>query len=447
MVFKKPMYLRGSQPARRNRTEILLGVVFVLAIAAVNYLVFVDDSDTDGPTLDQRLASPVEAPEPADIPDMSPNIPEVVPEITTVSGRMQKGENAQKTLERLGANPYSAGDALSALSRFVNMRGLRIGQEWILELLPEGSVRSLKFPLNKVEYFEVHHAEEGGFVAERMEIETDKELVQVACMIRGSLYGSLDKCGVERVLGRIVADKLGGQIDFFTDSRRGDVLRMIMEKESIEGEFLRWGKIHGIMYEGRVAKASAFPLKGEDGISYYDAEGQSIERPFLRAPLRYTHISSRYSKRRLHPILHTYTPHRAIDYAAPTGTPVHSVGDGKVSFRGWKGASGRLVVVRHDDGYQSYYAHLHRIAKGLRVGDRVSRGAFLGKVGSSGRANGPHLHFAVARKGKFIHPRELFSKPGVTVPKDREMEFMADVGRIVGELKALSVRGSDGSRP
>ena len=445
-VFEKPLYLRGFQPARPNRSSIMLGILFVCAIVVVNYLVFFETESTAEPSLEQRLARPVAVPAPVALPDPSSMKPRLPPVTREVDGGMIRGENASRTLTRLGADPYSAGHALAALSRFVNMRTLRIGQRWEMELLPDGAIQRLTYPIDKVRFIEVLRDDEGGYAAERKEIETDKELIQVACMIKGSLYKSLDRCGVERAVGRLATSMLEGQVDFFTDSRRGDVLRMIVEKESIEGDFLRWGRIRGLLYEGRVVTASAFPLEVEDGIEYYDAQGQSVERPFLRSPVKYTRVSSNYSERRLHPILHTYTPHRALDYAAPTGTPVYAVGDGKVVYRGWKGASGRLVVVRHSNGYQSYYAHLYRIAKGLRVGNHVSRGSFVGTVGKSGRATGPHLHFAVAHERKFVHPRKLLSMAGDNIVKEKEMEFLAYVGRVVGELKALSVRGVDGSR-
>lgn len=447
-MFEKPLYLKGFQPARRNRLTLLLAGLFIAAIVVVNYMVFFQSVDAVEPSLDQRLARPVPVLEPVAIPEPAAAAP-ALPVATQVrEGSMFRGENASKTLVRLGADPYSAGHALAALSGFVNMRTLRIGQKWVVEIQPDGTIHRLTFPVDRVRYVEVVQDPDGGYIAERKEIETDKELIQVACMIRGSLYKSLDRCGVERAVGRLATRMLEGQIDFFTDSRRGDVLRMIVEKESINGEFLRWGQIRGLLYEGRVVTASAFPLRSEDDkeLDYYDAEGQSVDRPFMRSPVRYTRVSSNYSERRLHPILHTYTPHRALDYAAPTGTPVYAVGDGKVVYRGWKGASGRLVVVRHGNGYQSYYAHLRRIAKGLRVGNHVSRGTFLGTVGKSGRATGPHLHFAVAKEGKFVHPRKLFTLPGHTIDKKHEMEFLAYVGRVVGELKALSVRGDDGSR-
>ncbi|NOZ01125.1 MAG: M23 family metallopeptidase [Deltaproteobacteria bacterium] len=445
-MFDKPLYLRGFQPARRNRVTVSLGVVFVIGILVVNYLVFFRSEGTVEPTLDQRLARPVAVPDPSALPEPVPEKPRLPPVTNLVEGRMIRGENGSRTLVRLGADPYSAGRALAAVSRFVNMRTLRIGQRWKMDLRPDGVIQRLVFPVDRVKYIEAVLDDEGSYVSRRREIETDKELIQVACMIRDSLYNSLDRCGVERAVGRLATRMLEGQIDFFTDSRRGDVLRMIVVKESIDGKFLRWGMVRGLLYEGRAVTASAFPVEGEKGVKYYDAQGQSVIRPFLRSPVRYTRVSSRYSERRLHPILHNYTPHRALDYAAPIGTSVYSVGEGTVSFRGWKGASGRLVVIRHANGFQSYYAHLHRIAKGLRVGDHVSRGTFIGTVGKSGRATGPHLHFAVARDGKFVNPDELLTAPGPSIAEDEKMDFMAYVGRMVGRLKALSVRGADGSR-
>lgn len=162
--------------------------------------------------------------------------------------------------------------------------------------------------------------------------------------------------------------------------------------------------------------------------------------------MKYSKITSDFSQRRLHPILHTYTPHRAVDYAAPRGTPVYAVGDGKVTFKGVKGPAGRMVVIQHEGGFQTYYAHLDQFAKGLKVGDKVTKGTFIGTVGTSGRATGPHLHFAVAKDGRFVHPRTLLTSAGEPIPKDLEPVFKTYVARIVAELKAIGVRGVDGSR-
>jgi len=326
------------------------------------------------------------------------------------------------------------------------MRNLKAGQKMVLALLPGGKIKSLTFPLTETSYVEATPSIDEGFVAVKKEVPTDKQVVEVACSLRGSLYESLQRCDVDQALAPFVADLLAGQIDFFTDSRKGDVLRIAVEKESLGGKFLRYGRVQGLLYEGRLLTASAFPVDSGDHVAYYDADGDAAERPFLRSPVKYSRVSSDFSQRRLHPILHTFTPHRAMDYAAPKGTPVFAVGDGRVVFNGNKGPNGNLLVIEHASGYQSYYAHLSHTAKGLKTGDKVARGTLIAFVGTTGRTTGPHLHFAVAQSGQFIHPRKLLDLPGAKLPGPALPDFKAGVGRIVGRLKALPVRGADGTR-
>ncbi len=446
-MFDKPLYLRGFQPSRRRRFEAVGAVLFVATIATVNYLVFFRSNDLIEPSLDQRLALTVEVPEAAATESPAPREPEPVrtEPLRVEEGVVMRGETATQTLLRLGASPASAAAALNALGDQVNLRALRVGQKVVLEIGSDGTIATLTFPLDVTHYLEVARSD-GGYTCARKEVETQKELVQFACMIRGSLYASLERCGVDRDLAPVLLDLLEGQVDFFTDSRRGDVIRVSVERESLDGKFLRYGRVRGLLYEGKVVTASAFPVEVGGTVEYYDADGRSVERAFRRSPVKYTRISSDFSLRRLHPILHAYTPHRAVDYAAPRGTPVHAVGDGKVVFKGPKGAAGRMVVLQHEGGWQTYYAHLDKFAKDLQVGDRVTKGTFLGTVGSSGRATGPHLHFAVAREGRFVPPRSLLTSAGQPIPRELEPEFKTGVAHVVGELKALSIRGVDGSR-
>lgn len=441
----KPLYLRGFQPSRRGRFEAVWALAFVALIVTVNYLVFFRGDELVGPSLEQRLALPVNVPE-ATAPQPSGPATEVRPETIRVEeGVVMRGEVASQTFVRLGASPASAAAALNALGEHVNLRALRAGQKVILELAPDGTIITLTFPLDATSYLSVTRGE-GGYTCTRGEIETEKEAVYLACMVRGSLYASLERCGMDRDLAPVIVDLLEGQVDFFTDSRRGDVIRVAAEREMLDGRFLRWGRVLGLLYEGKVVTASAFPVEVGESVRFFDAEGRSVERPFRRSPVKYSKITSDFSQRRLHPILHAYTPHRAVDYAAPRGTPVYAVGDGKVTFKGVKGAAGRMVVIQHEGGFQTYYAHLDQFAKGLKVGDMVTKGTFIGTVGTSGRATGPHLHFAVAKDGRFVHPRTLLTSAGEPIPKDLEPVFKTYVARIVGELKAIGVRGVDGSR-
>lgn len=438
MLDKKSLYLRGVHYPRNRGIRFTFGGLFAFVVVLVNYLVFFRGSADTEPSLEQRLARPEETVE-------IPQTPVDPPASRVVEGILSRGESASQALSRLGVPPAHVSAVLAALAKHVDMRSLKVGQKFVLTVDSDGGVKSLIFPIDETNYLEVTNRD-NGYEVEKREVPTSKEVIRIACMLKGSLFESLQRCGEDPSLASVISDLLSSQIDFFTDSRRGDVLRIIIEKESLGGRFLRYGKVLGLIYEGRVVSLSVFPLESDGKVLYYTADGESVERPFLRSPLKYTRISSEFSLRRLHPILHTYTPHRALDYAAPKGTPVYAVGDGKIVFAGPKGNSGKLVVIQHPNGYQTYYAHLSHFVKGLKSGDTVTKHSLIGFVGSSGRSTGPHLHFAVAKDGVFIHPRKLLEHRGPKLPPERESEFKTYVGRTTAELKSLPVRGIDGTR-
>lgn len=409
-------------------------------------MVFFRGDTAAAPTLEQRLASPVDV---LPLETLDALAAKAAPQTAApelVEATLGRGDTSALALARVGVSRAASAAALEALASEVDMRGLRPGQKFIAGLLPDGSLAFLRFPIDKIRYIEVAPGEDG-LTVNRQEVPTRKETIELACMVRGSLYESLGRCGTDPALAPIVADLLAGQVDFHTDTRKGDLLRIVVDRETLGGEFLRYGRIHGMLYEGKLVSGGAFPWDGADGqIVYYDVEGNSVERPFLRSPLKYTRVSSGYADRRLHPILRHYTPHRAIDYAAPVGTPVLAVGPGKVIFAGRKGANGNLIVLQHQDGFQTYYAHLSGFAKGLKVGSEVDRRTLIGSVGSTGRSTGPHLHFAVAKSGKFVHPRNLTEVRGPRLDDALISDFQASVGRITGRLKALPVRGSEATK-
>lgn len=438
---ENPLYLRGFAP-RRRRAEAFLTFLFFAVIVAVNYFVFFADRGPEEPDLEQRLAKISEA----SVAEFMPRVESEAPKALRVEEAvLMRGETLTGALMRLGVSPKSAASALSVLEGHVNLRTLRPGQKVVVELQEDGTLERLNLQEDLTRYMEVTRNGDA-YSCARKEVETSKEVVQIACMIRTSFFASLAQCGADEELASVLVELLEGQIDFYADLRRGDIVRFAVERETLDGKFVRYGKVLGVLYEGRVVKASAFPAELDGKKLYYDMEGRSVERMFRRSPLKYTRVSSDFALRRLHPILHTYTPHRAVDYAAPRGTPVYAVGDGKVIFKGRKGAAGQMVVLQHDGDIQTYYAHLDKFAKGLQVGDFVKKGTLIGTVGSTGRATGPHLHFAVAKAGRFVHPRTLLAVAAPPIPEALEPEFKARVARTISELKALPIRGVEGSR-
>jgi len=181
-----------------------------------------------------------------------------------------------------------------------------------------------------------------------------------------------------------LSDIFAWDIDFTTDIRNSDSFKVIAEGLYLNGEFKKYGDILSAEFtnNGETYRAYRFELNGK--IDYYDAEGKSMRRAFLKAPLSYRRISSGFSRSRFHPILRIYRPSHGVDFAAPTGTPVSVVGDGTVNFAGYKGGYGNIVIIRHPNGWKTYYAHLSRFGKGIRKAVKIKQGQIIGYVGSTG---------------------------------------------------------------
>jgi len=260
----------------------------------------------------------------------------------------------------------------------------------------------------------------------------------VAGRIESSLFEAIEAAGEGDQLAVDLADIYAWDVDFNTEIQQGDSFRVVFEKELLEGSFVRNGRILAAELTRGDRVLRAFRHEGTGGAGYYDAEGRPLRRAFLRSPLRFTRISSRFSRSRLHPILNVRRPHLGVDYAAPTGTPVSATGDGLVIAAGWDGGFGRSVRVRHANGYETLYGHLSRID--VRRGQRVSQGTRLGAVGSTGLATGPHLDYRMCRDGRFVDPLRLRSAPAAPVPAGERAAFDHTVRRCSALLEEPAPR-------
>ena len=254
--------------------------------------------------------------------------------------------------------------------------------------------------------------------------------------IERHLFGAGQAAGLSDTQIMALADLFGWDIDFALEIRAGDSFRMLAEERWLDGRRLSEGPILAAEFinRGRMFRAVRH-VDAAGRADYYTPEGQPVRKQFRRAPVAFTRISSRFSKRRLHPIYKVYRPHRGVDYAAPTGTPVLATGDGTVIFRGRKGGYGRTVILRHGDRFTTLYAHLSRYARGLRVGRKVRQGQRLGSVGMSGAATGPHLHYEFRVRGTHRDPLTVKLPPAAPLPAAERGRFEAGLGALLAELE------------
>ncbi|HWO43043.1 MAG TPA: peptidoglycan DD-metalloendopeptidase family protein [Candidatus Eisenbacteria bacterium] len=320
-----------------------------------------------------------------------------------VTVKLRRGETLGSILARHGLEPPSAHELISKVRPLIDLRRLRPGDHLHLMIDPtDESVKGLDFSLENA-LVRVKTTGDGWSV-ERQQIPSIREPYAVRGTIRHSLYQSGTDAGLTPQHIIDLARLLEYDIDFFSDFHPGDPFAVVIEQiRYADGRHVP-GKILAAELEANNEKASIFHFilgNGKEG--YYDSEGRALRRSFLRAPLSYARISSPFSLGRRHPIFRTVRPHRAIDYAAPAGTPVVAVGSGRVEFSGWRGGYGKLVEIRHAGGYTSRYGHFSRIARGIRRGVTVNAGDVIGYVGQTGHATGPHLHFEFLRRGEKIN--------------------------------------------
>jgi murein DD-endopeptidase MepM/ murein hydrolase activator NlpD len=412
---------------RRSRTLPVLaglGAIAILAVAiagAVGRVRAVPVIPADAPA-----TAVAAAPEP---PAMAPAPPERVVAVTSRLARNQTLAQALFKLDLDGGQVRAVVEALTGLFPFHRARpgdqvrverrdgdgavqriSYRQGpaDEWIVERLPDGTLRGSKRP-----------------------VELTTEVARVAVTIQSSLYESLQKAGEDPNLAVLAADVLAWDVDFYQDVRAGDRMRMVVEKVIADGKLVRYGEVLAAEYDGSATgRKRLFRYTDPDGqTSYFDDEGQSARRGFLKSPLKYANVTSRFGNR-VHPVLGYQRAHEGVDYGAPTGTPVWAVGDGQVRQSGWNGGCGKSVTLRHRNGYETVYCHLSAVA--VSTGKPVSQKQIIGYVGATGLATGPHLHYAVKRGGQFMNPLQLKVPREAPIPE----KWMPDFREKMSPLRA-----------
>ncbi len=251
--------------------------------------------------------------------------------------------------------------------------------------------------------------------------------------IESSLWGAIMEADMPYALAAEMEDIYQWTVDFF-GIQPGDAFTVIYDERSIDSAVVGIGRIWGAKFSHGGKEYYAIPFKQEGKITYWEHDGGSLRKQMLKAPLKFSRISSKFTYSRLHPVHKVYRPHTGVDYAAPKGTPVHAVADGVVTFKGWGGGGGNTLKIKHANGMMTGYLHLNGFAKGISQGTRVSQGQLIGYVGSTGTSTGPHLDYRVWKNGKPINPLKIPQEPSEPISKaNREaFEFVRD--RIVAEL-------------
>lgn len=368
------------------------------------------------------LQAESEAGEVSDLADESPRVLET-------RGVIARGESLSAALRRQGIEPATIQLISRELRPVFDFRRSRPGDSYRLGRDPDGRV--LDFRYNSSPEKSYHLAWNGAsYEAREDRIELLAQPARLIGMVDTSLYDAIRDLGEQTQLANDLADIFAWDIDFSRGVHPGDEFQILYERlyrsdETGEQVYVKPGRILAARYRGEEEHAVVYFEDGRGRGSYYRPDGSAIERAFLVAPLQFSRISSAFSKARQHPILKITRPHHGIDYAAAHGTPLWAVGDGTVIFRGWAGASGNLIKIRHANGYVSHYAHLSRFEKGLAVGSPVTQKQVIGYVGSTGLSTGSHVCFRMERNGSYVNPVQIGRPPARSVPKERWPLFKA----------------------
>jgi len=305
----------------------------------------------------------------------------------------------------------------SELSPYVDFNRIRGGNyRFIMDM--GGELQKFVFEKSPIEVYEVEKGPQGYRVQKR-DVPLEKYSVKVVGEIRSSLFEAMNGVGEQDQLALSFAEILAWEIDFYKDVKKGDRFKVVVEKIYKGDQFIQYGTIHALEYQTgeRVIKG----IRYKDG--YYNEEGVSLRKAFLKAPLRFNRISSRFSRARRHPILGGVFPHFGVDYAAPIGTPIWAVADGTVISKGWNRGFGKQVILRHMNGYLTYYGHLSRYGPGIKKGKPVTQKQIIGYVGSTGLSTGPHLDYRLTKDGRFRNPLKETFPPGYPIGESNKEEF------------------------
>lgn len=371
---------------------------------------------------------------------------------------LRRGETLSELLHRSQLAEAEASTLLAALIEHQDPRRLRPGSVISYrKSVAGGGLRAMELRLDADRTLSLRRAD-NGWKGSIEEVPVHADTAVLAGTVESSLYAALVNAGGSGVPARerewivdIVADRVfAWQVDFSRDLRAGDRFRILYERMVRPNGTARSGRVLGVEFSINGRDYEGFFFATPDGTEdYYDANGESLRRAFLRAPLEYRRISSAFSTGRFHPILKRTRPHHGIDYAASSGTPIRAVGDGVVRRAGDAGGYGNLIEIRHQRGYSTRYAHMKRFARGIRSGVRVKQGQVIGYVGMTGLATGPHLHYEFRKNGSPVNPKTIEQITGDPVPERYRAQFasLVDTHLAVMDARTESIRFAEAPTP
>jgi murein DD-endopeptidase MepM/ murein hydrolase activator NlpD len=352
-------------------------------------------------------------------------------------GRIQRGDTVAALLARLEVDDPEAVGFLRASRDVRALTQLRPGRSIHAQTDADGQMQSLTYLTPGGTLLSVER-DASGFKVTEQPVQLEAQPLMASGEIRSSLFAATDAANLPDAIAIQIAEIFSSHIDFHRDLRRGDRFAVVYEGLYHNGELVKTGRVLAAEFvnQGKSHQAVWFEAGAGQG-GYYTPEGRSLRKAFLRSPLEFSRISSGFSLARFHPILQTWTAHRGIDYAAPTGTRVRTTGDGVITFVGRKGGYGNLIIVQHPGKYSTYYAHLSRFGEGIHQGTRVGQGEYIGYVGQTGMATGPHLHYEFHINGVQHDPLRIALPEAVPITRELRAAFDAHARPLAHQIELM----------
>ncbi len=459
MYLDRPIPLRNShRPARRGGgTRSRAGsIIVVLALLLVNYFVFFRE---DGPP---REPDPVnhgsiaglgvvgterESAEPAEGSD-GPRVADSgvddfgEPVGRAIAGEIKRGQTIVAALRGVGVDSHAAQPIVQAMSEVFDFRKAQAGDKFTATVDDDGQVTFFTYEQSPLDIYEVVRHPDGTWEARKKKVPTRVDVAHIGCALKSSLYESITRCGEGGELAGILIDIFAWDVDFFQDVREGDDFKVIVEKISVDGRFLRYGRVLAAEYKGKFGDNRIVSYRDPEGNEgYYKPDGHAIRREFIKSPLKYTKVSAD-SQTPVKASLKGLKTASPVIYTARANTPIWAVASGTVISAGDSGGSlGKTITIKHDNGFVSTYGHLGAIAQGLKVGSLVKQKTVIGKVGSSGDADSPQLLFSLRKDGKLVNPLKLSLSEDAPVAPEHKSHFDAEVKQLLEDLEATPVIG------
>ncbi len=371
------------------------------------------------------------------------SLPAAIPEADTSTvfwrtERVQRGDTIAELLRRLNVDDPAASHYLRTNEATESLHRLTTGKELQAETRADGSLVSLRYidaNANQI----IIERQDDNFNTRTLSAQIEKRVVMRTGDISSTLFAATDAAGMSDSVANQLADIFSGDIDFHRDLRKGDKFAVIYEMNYSNGEPVSTGKILAAEFtnQGRQYRALYYELSTNKG-SYFSPDGKNMRKAFLRSPLEFSRVSSGFTLSRFHPVLNKWRAHNGVDYAAASGTKVMVTADGIISFVGTQGGYGNVVIVNHQGRYTTVYGHLSRFANGLRQGQRVTQGALIAYVGSTGLATGPHLHYEFKIDGQHRDPLRVALPDAKPINAVQKVQFQTATSTLNNRLSMLS---------